>query len=358
MNNSRQKIYFFTRVLGYTPEETKDLLIACPQLVTPSVKQNLLPKFYYLWQNALLETETLRTAIKKNPKMLLHSLNKNLKPKLEYFRDKLGVEPEAMNKLMSAYPMIFNYKLEKTLIPLTDYFVNDLGFSITEFRKIILKFPRLATYSFPCKIRHVVGMFKYEIELDACKIKRVLYQAPQVMGFTDTCLREKIDYLRIEVLGGGDGTNYSTTDKQMLIKLVSGMPTLLLCSIENNLAPKVAYLRATFDHDEEIFREAIVIAPTLLGYSLEKRITPRVESLKRIGEDVRRITVGIGFTDEKFEQWIESLGSNKRKTFSRRRKQKIMVTMDRDEEVEEEGRGGRIVTWTRPRKIQDPKINP
>ena len=76
------------------------------------------------------------------------------------------------------------------------------------------------------------------------------------------------------------------------------MPTLLLCSAEKNLQPKADYLLEQFDGDELELRQAVLTLPAILGYSLEKRIKPRMTRIVNAGIEPINITVGITMTEK------------------------------------------------------------
>ena len=73
---------------------------------------------------------------------------------------------------------------------------------------------------------------------------------------------EAVEYLKKEL---------DFSNKQFQIS-----PSLLGCSIEDNIKPKVEYYRNELSFDNKQFQKL----PALLTYSLEKRIKPRTEFLR------------------------------------------------------------------------------
>jgi mTERF domain-containing protein len=67
------------------------------------------------------------------------------------------------------------------------------------------------------------------------------------------------------------------------------MPSLLKCSLKGNLMPKLEYLRQAFNNSLDEVRDAILLQPTLLGYSLEKRIRPRMEKKLKSGLQPKKL---------------------------------------------------------------------
>ena len=204
-----------------------------PKLLTAGVKSGLIPRMHFFVSDLKLPLDELRDVVKKNPRVLLCSLEKNLRPKLQFYLIMtLGMDLPTVHTLLRKYPQFLNYNLENHILPTTRYFVQDLFFSNREFSKILVKFPRLVTWSL-YKIKHVVGYLRFELGMDASQTKRVLYQAPQVINLnTELTLKPRMAYFR---------TAFQLTDQE-LRQIISGMPTLALCSVETNLQPKIDYL--------------------------------------------------------------------------------------------------------------------
>merc|ERR1711957_590154 len=177
----------------------------------------------FLMKEISIPLEDLRSIVRRNPKILLYSIHENLATKLiSFFIMRLRMEPKHVLRILKAYPAIIDYNLENHMLPIVVYFLSDLEFSPIEFRSVLLKFPRLMTHS-TFKIKHVVGYLRYQLGMDAVQVKRVLFQAPQVVSLdTENNLAFKVKFLKDELnLDKGDD----------LRKLISGMPTLILCSV-------------------------------------------------------------------------------------------------------------------------------
>jgi mTERF domain-containing protein len=298
MQNLARKLSFFLKDLGLDVVSVRELLVAEPKLLCAGVSSGLEPRLVFLHREIGIPISDLRTIVKANPKLLLYSLEKNLRAKLiSFFIMRLHMEPKDILKLLKSYPLIMDYSLENHMLPIAKYFLTELEFSPMEMRRILLKFPRLMTHSL-FKIKHVVGYLRYQLGMDANEVKRILFQAPQVVSLsTDDTLVSKVVFLR---------DSFGLKNEKDLRKVIAGMPTLLLCSVENNLRPKVEYLLPQFGGDELELKQAIITLPTLLGYSLEKRIKPRMARISDIGLEPIKITVGITMKDVNFEAWLDN----------------------------------------------------
>jgi mTERF domain-containing protein len=343
--NLARKITFFEKDLGLNVEETRELLVAEPKLFCAGVSSGLEPKLNFLHREMGIPKLDLQKIVKANPRLLMYSLEANLQAKLiSFFIMRLYMGPQDILKLLTSYPLIMDYSLENHMLPIAQYFVSELEFSPMELKKILLKFPRLMTHSL-FKIKHVVGYLRYQLGMDANEVKRILFQAPQVVSLsTDDTVVSKVTFLR---------DAFGLENEKDLRKVIAGMPTLLLCNIENNLKPKAEYLLEQFRGDEVELRQAVITMPTLLGYSLEKRIKPRMARILDIGVEPIKITVGITMTDVNFDQWLENkririanggqLLKRAKKSINNTRKE---ISKLEDDEIPAES-DGRIMHWKR-----------
>ena len=275
----------------------------------------LIAKVNFLHKEIGIPKHELREIIKKNPIVLLYSLQSNIQPKIiSIFIMRLRMNSKQIRKVLTSFPNIMNYNLDNHLLPITRYFLTELEYSPMELRSIVLKFPKVYSHSL-FKIKHVVGYLRFQLGMDATQVKRILFQAPQVISLnTDYTLVSKVEFLnrafglrQERYIGGSNEGSGTGTGSAILSdglgdirKVIAGMPTLLLCSVEKNLRPKADYLLEEFGGDELELRQAVLTLPTLLGYSLEKRIKPRMNQIVDAGIEPIKITVGITVTENNF----------------------------------------------------------
>jgi Uncharacterized protein conserved in bacteria len=312
VHNLANKISFFTKELGLDKEEMREFLLSEPKLLCSAVDTGLLPRLQFLHKEMSIPLENLRTILKANPKLLLYSLEHNLQPKfISFFIMRLYMQPKDILKLLTYYPLIIDYSLENHMLPIARYFLSELEFSPMEMKHILLKFPRIMTHSL-FKIKHLVGYLRYQLGMNAKEVKRVLFQAPQVISLnTDEKVASKVAFLK---------DTFDLANDKDLRKVISGMPTILLCNTEKNILPKAEYLLEEFGGDRMEMKQAVITLPTLLGYSLENRIKPRMRQLLDRGLQPIKITVGITMTDKRFRQWLDSTkqsGESTKKRFDR-----------------------------------------
>jgi mTERF domain-containing protein len=296
ITNLKNKISFFQKELQLDMTQTRTLVVMEPRLLCAAVETGLLPRFNFLHREMKIPISDLKDILFRNPKILLYSLKDNLQPKMiSFFVMRLQMEPPHIIKLLKSFPFIMDYNLEDHMLPIARYFLTELEFSPMELRKIFLKFPRLMTHSM-FKIKHVVGYFRFQLRLDAADVKRMLFQAPQIISLsTDDTLVSKVKFLK---------DTFDLEGDDELRKVITGQPTLLLCSVESNILPKSKYLLDAFCGDKLELKQAILTLPTLLAYSLETRIKPRMQAILDSNLEPAKITIGIVMTERNFEKWL------------------------------------------------------
>ncbi len=320
----------------------------------------LIAKFKFLHNEIGIPKDELKQIIQKNPNMMFYSLQENLQPKLiSLFIMRLRMDSTHIRKVLKSFPSIIDHNLDNHLLPITCYFLNELEYSPMEFRSIVLKFPKVYSHSL-FKVKHVVGYLRYGLGMNALQVKRILFQAPQVISLnTDVTLLSKVEFIRDafglalkqhpQVQHDDDDNSVTSNEKHIdgvknmtkeddvqvddsslrdIRKVISGMPTLLLCSVENNLKPKAEYLFEEFGGDTLELRQAVLTLPTLLGYSLEKRIKPRMERILDAGLEPIKITVGITMKEENFTKWL----NNQRSKIQKQSTSLSSLPSDQDED--------------------------
>ena len=318
INTLKSKIQFFIRLMKYTIQECRELLLQKPDLLRASVTTGLIPHYQFLTSEMELSVQQLQKVVKKNPNILMYSVEENLIPKLVYYMImRLQMNTKQIHKLLLTFPQILDCNLERTILPLTIYFVNELEFSPIEFRNILLKFPRLVTHALR-KVKRTIGYFRYELDMIPTQVKKVIYRAPAILGLNlEQNIRPKVQYLQSKLDLSNDE----------LHTVLAAMPSLLLLNSEGNLQPKIDYLSSVLvsctdseginknqflmssssisvASEIDQLRDIVLRLPTLLGYSLEQRIIPRVQAILNMGLHPSCITIGIPMTQPAFDKWL------------------------------------------------------
>jgi len=285
------KIHFFVKNLGFSQTVCKSLWMEEPRLMRASVKTGLEPRLTFFRKDLEISDTKIRRILRSNPRILICSLDGNLIPKLIFYLIlTLHMSPSDVERLLLRFPQFVNYGLDTHISPVSQYFLQGLDYSTTELKAIMLKFPRLISFSLP-RIKRRAGYLRFQVGLNAMEVKRVLYQAPQVVSLREENIEQKLIYLR----------SICSDSKTLIV----GMPTLLLLSIEDNLRPKHEFLLHAFNNTDDDLDDALCRLPTLLGYSLEKRVKPRMQAILSGGLPPSSITIGIPMSEDNFWGWVD-----------------------------------------------------
>jgi len=351
--NMNRKLAFFQTTMGYSLSDCRKLLLMNPRLLTCSVKAGLIPRLNFLHKEVEMSLPDIRKVVLKNPSILLMSVENNLTPKcVFYFIMTLQMSAKDVGKMLQKYPQVLNYSLEHHILPINHYFLS-LDLSNYEFARILQRYPRLITYSL-IRIKRRIGYLRFELALEANAIRRILYQSPQILSLGQENLESSVEFLLQAVAPGaslkatkksfnesdkasiddsesiedaitidasGDVVEIDGQDALAIVQiLISGLPSLLALSIENNLKPKVDYLRERLGQDE--LANSLLRMPVLLGYSLENRIRPRLEQILNANIPPKKITIAITLKEDAFNEWL------KRET-ARQNKSSTMITVSK-----------------------------
>lgn len=367
--NIHCKLAFFRTTMGYSLSDCRKLLVKDPRLLTSSVITGLIPRLNFLNKEVDISLPDIRKIALKNPRILLMSIENNLTPKcVFYFIMTLQMESKEVGKMLLKYPQVLDYNLEHHILPIHHYFLS-LDFSTHEFSRILRRYPRLITYSL-IRIKRRIGYLRFELGLEANAIRRILHQCPQIVSLGQENIEDTVEFLLQAVApgasfvgsktkhiqstsvesnrnnkddydetttkGDGDTRNATASDGDEMITMVEtddddddhrdaltiiqilipGLPTLLALSIENNLKPKVEYLRDRLGQEE--LSNSLLRLPALLGYSLENRIRPRLEQIVAAELPCGKITVAITLKEDAFDGWLERQIQNRSKNNLRR----------------------------------------
>ena len=89
--------------------------------------------------------------------------------------------------------------------------------------------------------------------------------------------------------------------------MVLTLPGLLGYSVEDNMAPKLAYLEQELNMTRAALRDHVLRIPAILAYCLDKRYRPRVEACRAAGVDAAYVLTATPLTDEYFYERLETM---------------------------------------------------
>ena len=229
------------------------MLVARPQVLTYQVSKwtSLID---YLEKELDLSTDEVSHMIRLAPHLITYSVDTQLRPTVDFLQT-LG-SPERIRHVVSRYPHVLARRVNKVLKPKLDYLAERLQLERpTDAGEIVLKYPP------------------------------IFWLTPELLDSKVTFLETELDLTAVE-----------------LSFLIGSYPQVLGLSLENNLQPKVEFLRQSLSTEE--LREFVLYQPSLLAYSLENRLRPRLDLLK-----YHSIMFAysppylMSLTDSKFQEW-------------------------------------------------------
>ncbi|KAL0424216.1 UNVERIFIED_CONTAM: Transcription termination factor MT, chloroplastic [Sesamum radiatum] len=244
-----------------------------------------------------MELEAIREVIRKFPAFAYYSLEGKIKPVVEFLLD-LGVPKTDIPTILTKRPQLCGISLTENLIP-TMAFLEELGVDKKQWAKVIYRFPPLLTYSRQ-KLKATVD-FLYEMGLSADNVSKVLTRCPNIISYSvEDKLRPTTDYFRSlgvdvalllhrspQTFGLSIEGNLKPVTEFFLERgyslgdvatMISRYGALYTFSLPENLMPKWEFFLTMVYPKSELIK-----FPQYFGYSLEDRIKPRYETMRKCG---------------------------------------------------------------------------
>ncbi|XP_031251468.1 transcription termination factor MTERF5, chloroplastic-like [Pistacia vera] len=280
---------------GYALDSKKPKAVS--RMIEVGTVGDLCPQFLYLLELGM-DFEQIKAITFRYPNFAYCSLEGKIKPLIEFLLD-LGVsKSDIPKKILVQVPNLCRLSISGKIIPMMLY-LEDMGVDKDQWAKVIYRFPGLLTYSRQ-KVQAIVD-FLYELGLSSESIGKILTRWPTIVSCSvEENLRPTVEYFRS--LG---------VDISMLLKK---SPGTLGHSIEGNLKPVTEFFLAKGYSMEEVRiiilryaplytlsltenlipkweffltmgyeKSELVKFPTYFGYSLEQRIRPRYVLVKESG---------------------------------------------------------------------------
>jgi hypothetical protein len=245
-----------------------------------------------------MKREKVATIILKAPQILQYSAS-NIIETVEFFQGHNFAQEDIACMIMSR-PLVLTHSINDKLKCTLEFFKNDLSMNEASWKRVIIRYPQV----FSCKIEHLSLRAKY-LEI-ACGLNNKLDVSwmisafPPVLWLSEENLESKLSFLRDQF----------TFDKVELRDILVTYPQILGLSVEKNLTPKIEYL---LDKENggglttQELKDFVLYQPALLAYSLTSRIKPRV---KKMNDSFIRLSYSppsiMSLTDAKFDAWLQT----------------------------------------------------
>ncbi|KAL2500155.1 Mitochondrial transcription termination factor family protein [Abeliophyllum distichum] len=209
-----------------------------------------------------MELEVIREVIRKFPAFAYYSLDGKIKPVVEFLLD-LGVPKSDIPTILTKRPQLCGISLTENLIP-TMAFLEDLGVDKRQWAKVLTRCPNIISYSVEDKLRPTAEYFR-SLEVDVAVL---LHRSPQTFGLSIEANLKPVTEFFLE-------RGYSLGDVATMISRYGALYTF---SLPDNLISKWEFFLTMVYPRSELIK-----FPQYFGYSLEDRIKPRYEIMRKCG---------------------------------------------------------------------------
>ena len=337
-------------LLSASKEEIDKLVHQNPSvLICSDIEKNRGPKLKLLEERLGISKEAAGQLCIRRERLLSLSLA-TLEEKMNWLQARLNLNKSQLRTIVERDPIVLTLSIDDNLEPTIDAIQSSLKLSDKELTKIFVKSPDLLNKSGE-NIKQRLSLLREILDLpegDVEGVRKRIIIRPELLFWPEESMKESQQWIqqrfglgdarialmcrsRSQLLSSntttlGDNTNsiqavLSLSDDE-LSALVSKFSAILCCySIEENIKPKLRYLRTRFELDDDALknlvlkatqlfslsegdieekfqfysnlvgeREAkrlVVKSSNLLNQSLEKRLKPRLEEVKNSGVKVR-----------------------------------------------------------------------
>ncbi|KAL1200070.1 Transcription termination factor MTERF5 [Cardamine amara subsp. amara] len=246
--------------LGLNLEQIKTITRKFAAFPYYSLEGKIKPVVEFLLDLGIPKSD-IPTILCKRPQICGISLTDNLKPTMA-FLETLGIDKNQWAKIIYRFPAILTYSRQK--LTSTVEFLTQTGLSEEQIGRILTRCPNIMSYSVEDKLRPTMEYFK-SLNVDVAVL---LHRCPQTFGLSIESNLKPVTEFFLE-------KGYSLDEIGIMISRYGALYTF---SLKENLMPKWDYFQTM-----EYPKSELVKFPQFFGYSLQERIKPRYELVKRSG---------------------------------------------------------------------------
>ena len=338
-------------LLSASKEEIDKLVRQNPNVIICSdIEKNRGPKLKLL-QERLGTSKKAAGQLCLKGNRLLDTKLATLENRMDWLQARLNLNKSQLRKIVERRPNILACSIEDNLEPTINDIQSSLELSDKELIKLIVQSPDVLTQNMSAvNIKQRLSLLQEILDLpegDVEGVRKKCIVSPPLLFWPEESMKESQQWIQ-KRFGLGDAkiaqmcrnmpqllfSNTTTLDDKAasiqtalshsdeeLSKLVSKFPAILTCSPKENIKPKLRYLRTRFELDDDALKNLVLKAYPLFGYptgnieeklqfysalvgekeakrlviksssllnqSLEKRLKPRLEEVKKSGVKVR-----------------------------------------------------------------------
>ena len=348
--NHGPKLKLLQERLGVSEGDAGKMCLTANRLLTNSLATSE-NRMDWLQARLNLNKSQLRKIVERGPAVLALS-RETLEKKMDWLQARLNLNKSQLRTIVKRDPIVLTLSINGNLEPTIDNIQSSVDLSDKELTKIFVKSPDVLRFNMSAEnIKQRLSLLQEILDLpevDIGGLRKCIITRPKILFWKEESMKESQQWIqqrfglgdarialmcrsRSQLLSSntttlGDNTNsiqavLSLSDDE-LSDLVSKFPAILCCySIEENIKPKLRYLRTRFELDDDALKHLVLKAPSLfslpegnieeklqfystlvgereakrlvikssslLRQSLEKRLKPRLEEVKNSGVKVR-----------------------------------------------------------------------
>lgn len=257
------KVKLVQKRLGFSRKEAGRVCSTSPTARLLTTSTDLLEtKIDWIMRELELSKRQMRLLVKSSHgSILTMSLESNLKPKVELLRAFLHLDNKQLFQVLKSrytYKRITPEFMRRRLSLLREIFDIDET-DIPSLRKYVMRFGSLLFRPEETIVRRY-DWWQERLKSSRYATAHVMRSQPQLLSLSPEYVENTVDWLQ-KALG--------LTDDDVAI-LLPKFPTLLTYSVEDRLEPKLRYLRERFELNNERLKDLLLRMPGLFSYSDEK----------------------------------------------------------------------------------------
>ncbi|XP_060197929.1 transcription termination factor MTERF2, chloroplastic-like [Lycium barbarum] len=281
-NNKPYLVLDFFKNIGLDKTQIKMLVSPAPSLLFANVENTLKPKIKVLEEFGLSGSDLARV-ISRSGAFFRTSLDSGIKPSLKYLREVLSSDDSVVKAIKRA-PTLLHYHLHKAMAPNISL-LHNLGCSSLDIEKLFLRNPRIFLQK-PEWLEDIVERVEkdFGIRTDS---RMFFYGVEMLSSLSKSSLEMKLGIFK--------SFGWSDSDITMMVQRLP----LCLTTSEAKLRNVLKFFMGELGYESSY----IASHPTLLMFSLEKRVLPRNKILELLKEKKLIKRVPCFYTVIKCSEW-------------------------------------------------------
>ncbi|KAG0624279.1 hypothetical protein M758_3G236300 [Ceratodon purpureus] len=263
LKNSAKKLVevatFLVEECGVPKLKVADALLGNVFLASSRIEDCLRPKATYLLSLGITK-EQVGKIIDRCPQILTYSMEQRVLP-IQRKLIECGLKMEDIGKAVMKYPGLLGTGINK--IDRTIQFLKAAG--VVEIAKCICRHPQILSLSLDGKVHNMTSFLKSDLLLDTEVINKTISLQPSIFTYSvEHNLRPKVIYFLSLGL-----------ERREIGRMIAVHPAIMGHSLETSIKPKIDFLVNVMHRTVN----EIVSFPQYLSYSLVSRIQPRYKYL-------------------------------------------------------------------------------